>query len=179
MTTLQHAKFLKLMKEAQKNGLEYMVVESSSHALFQYRIWPAKFVAVGFTNLTHEHLDFHKTMKNYFKAKAELFSKRVLKKSFGIFPEAFAYKDELKTISNTSQNLTFSQKGEAGIWAENIKETPHLSADICIRDTEAVACKKWLFHFKSQYVGRFNMDNILIAVGICRYLGMGDEKMVQ
>jgi UDP-N-acetylmuramoyl-L-alanyl-D-glutamate--2,6-diaminopimelate ligase len=156
-----------------------MVVEPSSHALQQYRIRPSKFVAVGFTNLTHEHLDFHGTMDRYFQAKSELFSKYVDKESFGIYPEDFSYKDQLKKVNKTTTLTSFSQTKQAGLFAMNIEERPELQADIYLRNTQAEQCKERLFNFKSNLVGRFNLDNILIAIGICRYLGISDEKIVQ
>ena len=55
------------------NGAEYCVIEASSQALAQYRICGEEFAASAFMNLTQDHLDYHKTMENYFKAKKMLF----------------------------------------------------------------------------------------------------------
>ncbi len=179
MTSLTHFKFNKYMAEAKKNWIEYMVVEPSSHALFQYRIRPSKFIAVGFTNLTHEHLDFHGTMDKYFDAKAELFYKHLWPNSIGVYPKNFHYKDRLKDVSKVTKLLSFSQDDEAGIYAENIEEKPEIQADISIRNTQEERCREWLFHFKSQLIGRFNLDNILIAVAICRHIWISDQKIIQ
>ncbi len=54
-------------------GCEYVVMEVSSQALDQYRVWGCKFETAIFTNLTQDHLDYHKTMENYFEAKKHLF----------------------------------------------------------------------------------------------------------
>ena len=53
-----------------KEGCEYCVMEVSSHALDQNRIGDSHYEVAVFTNLSHEHLDYHKTMENYFEAKA-------------------------------------------------------------------------------------------------------------
>ena len=62
-------KFIKLAKE---NGDEYLVLEVTSHALDQYRFWGIKFDIGVITNVTHEHLDYHKTQENYLKTKLKL-----------------------------------------------------------------------------------------------------------
>ncbi|MEY3197761.1 MAG: UDP-N-acetylmuramoylalanyl-D-glutamate--2,6-diaminopimelate ligase [Candidatus Parcubacteria bacterium] len=74
MTSLDHKDFWKFIAQAEKNGLTHMVIEVSSHALYQSRIRPIKFSAVGFTNLTREHLDFHRTMEHYALTKSQLFA---------------------------------------------------------------------------------------------------------
>lgn len=63
----------KLFNEALSHGVEYGVMEVSSHALSQYRVNDVLFDAVIFTNLTRDHLDYHVTMDNYYLAKRKLF----------------------------------------------------------------------------------------------------------
>ncbi|WP_340695969.1 UDP-N-acetylmuramoyl-L-alanyl-D-glutamate--2,6-diaminopimelate ligase [Hydrogenobacter thermophilus] len=60
-----------------EDGAEAVVAEVSSHALDQKRVWGTRFCVVGFTNLSHDHLDYHKSMENYFKAKLRLFTEYV------------------------------------------------------------------------------------------------------
>lgn len=62
----------KFAKMAKNNGDEYLVLEVTSHALDQYRFWGIKFFTGVITNITHEHLDYHKTYENYLKAKVKL-----------------------------------------------------------------------------------------------------------
>lgn len=62
----------KFAKEAKEGGLEYLVLEVTSHALDQYRFWGIKFDVSVITNITHEHLDYHKTFENYSKTKIKL-----------------------------------------------------------------------------------------------------------
>lgn len=59
-------------REALKNDDEYLVLEVTSHALDQYRFWGVKFKVGVITNVTHEHLDYHKTFENYLKTKLKL-----------------------------------------------------------------------------------------------------------
>ena len=56
-------------------GCEYCVMEVSSHALDQERIGDSHYEVAVFTNLSHEHLDYHKDMESYFAAKKKLFSR--------------------------------------------------------------------------------------------------------
>lgn len=66
------------------NGIEYAAMEASSHALQQYRMDRVDVEVAAFTNLTHEHLDYHKDADDYFKAKARLFSALLLTSGTGI-----------------------------------------------------------------------------------------------
>lgn len=59
-------------KKANEHGDEYMVLEVTSHALDQYRFWGIKFDIGVITNITHEHLDYHKSWSNYFQTKTQL-----------------------------------------------------------------------------------------------------------
>lgn len=60
------------LSEAVKAGSEYMILEVTSHSLDQYRFYGVQFDMAVITNITHEHLDYHKTWENYFKAKSKL-----------------------------------------------------------------------------------------------------------
>jgi UDP-N-acetylmuramoyl-L-alanyl-D-glutamate--2,6-diaminopimelate ligase len=75
-------KTLKLMKE---KGVDVVVAEVSSHAADQFRVYSTVFYGGVFTNLTQDHLDYHKTMENYFLAKREFFNQIQLfnKKAIG------------------------------------------------------------------------------------------------
>ena len=62
------------LAELRDEGIDYLVMETSSHGLCQYRVGGIEFDVAGFTNLTRDHLDYHKTMENYFNAKKMLFT---------------------------------------------------------------------------------------------------------
>lgn len=62
----------RLIKEADDEGCEYMVLEVTSHALDQFRFWGIQFEIGLITNITHEHLDYHKSFRNYFSTKLKL-----------------------------------------------------------------------------------------------------------
>lgn len=62
----------KFAKEALENGDEYLVLEVTSHGLDQYRFWGIRFHIGVITNIAHDHLDYHKTLQNYFQTKIKL-----------------------------------------------------------------------------------------------------------
>ncbi len=72
-TTPESLELQRLFREMADSGCEYVVMEVSSHALYLDRVYGVRFQVGVFLNLTHEHLDFHKTMDEYAKAKALLF----------------------------------------------------------------------------------------------------------
>lgn len=74
MTTPEPKEFYRMLAEMVSDGDRYVVTEVSSHALIQERVAPLRFAVAVFTNLTPEHLDFHKTMDAYADAKAKLFA---------------------------------------------------------------------------------------------------------
>ncbi len=71
-TTPDSIEWFRLLRKMRDLGANYVVAEVSSHALDQYRVYGTKFDGGIFTNLTQEHLDYHKTLENYFKAKLKL-----------------------------------------------------------------------------------------------------------
>lgn len=73
MTTPSPQLLYRILKEMSDDGVEYVVMEVSSHALAQCRTDPICFDVAIFTNLSEEHLDFHKNMEDYYKAKEKLF----------------------------------------------------------------------------------------------------------
>jgi len=74
-TTLSSFQIQKFILDAVKSGCKYLVLETSSHSLDQYRVWGIKFDTAVITNVTREHLDYHETMEEYRAAKLKLFRK--------------------------------------------------------------------------------------------------------
>lgn len=74
-TTFSSFKLQKFINEAARNNCEYIVIETSSHSLDQHRVWGVQYQVAVITNVTREHLDYHKTMDRYRRAKTKLFKK--------------------------------------------------------------------------------------------------------
>lgn len=90
----------KLIKDAVLEGSEYMILEVTSHAIDQFRFWGIKFDVGVITNITHEHLDYHKTFENYKKTKLKL-----LKNS-----KLAVINNNLSQISGRPSNVMFFSK---------------------------------------------------------------------
>ena len=73
MTTVGVPLLMKRIKSMKQEGMEWLVLETTSHALAQNRVWGIPFSVAVMTNITHEHLDYHKTFERYRDAKRKLF----------------------------------------------------------------------------------------------------------
>ena len=108
---------LRLMADS---GIKNVVMEVSSHSLEQNRVGGCNFDGAVFTNLTQDHLDYHITMRNYFKAKAILFE-NLKKGSFAVINADDEYaKDFLSVIPDGVKVITYAVKTDADVKAENI-----------------------------------------------------------
>jgi len=74
MTNMPVPAFLDRIKELKAQGVEWLVLETTSHALAQHRVWSIPYSIAVFTNITHEHLDYHGTFERYLAAKRRLFT---------------------------------------------------------------------------------------------------------
>jgi UDP-N-acetylmuramoyl-L-alanyl-D-glutamate--2,6-diaminopimelate ligase len=116
MTTMSSFKVQSLLKKMVEAGCTYVVMETSSHAIKQYRNWGIRYIAVGMTNVTHEHLDYHKDFDEYVEIKTRLFAKS---------PEvAVANMDDpnFKKFLRfpAKKHLTYSQLSKADITARKV-----------------------------------------------------------
>ena len=152
-----HALFAR-MRDA---GCTHVIMEVSSHSLVLDRVYGIRFAVGAFTNLTQDHLDFHKTMEEYRRAKALLFA---------ISDKGVINLDDpaAKAMLADAQCpcLTFScEKDAADLTAKNLK----LHAD----GVEFVAATKGdLARVKLPIPGHFSAENALTALGIMLQLGM-------
>ncbi|MDB9529494.1 UDP-N-acetylmuramoyl-L-alanyl-D-glutamate--2,6-diaminopimelate ligase [Oscillatoria sp. CS-180] len=149
---------------ARDAGCRSVVMEVSSHALAQKRVWGCPFEVGVFTNLTQDHLDYHKTMEAYFEAKALLFSEDYLRgravvnqdDPYGqrllerLGDKAWSYSIENSAADLYMSNLIYGANGVKGQL-----HTPAGSID-----------------FSLPLVGQFNLSNMLAAVGAALHLGV-------
>lgn len=108
-----------LMNAMRKRAVDYLAMEVSSHALSQRRVSGIDFHSAIFTNLTLDHLDYHKNMRNYFLAKAELF-RTLGMRSFAVFNNDDPYAKELCNLTR-ARKVTYALNRNADFKAKNIK----------------------------------------------------------
>lgn len=142
-----------LLADMVKKGIAYAVMEVSSHSLDQGRVDRMLFDAAIFTNLTGDHLDYHKTMAGYFKAKSRLFGK--LKKSGA----AILNGDDKLVVSlrrSLKNVIVYGTKNNADVMARDIR----LSMD---GTSFTVKTRKGSFRIETRLIGMHNVSNILAA----------------
>jgi UDP-N-acetylmuramoyl-L-alanyl-D-glutamate--2,6-diaminopimelate ligase len=134
-------------------------MEVSSHAIALERIRGSYFAAVGFTNLSQDHLDFHGNMENYFAAKSKLFTYEYADQAFinidDSYGQLLAQKTELPVQS-------ISRFNESATWHYTRIEEGIAYSDISIRGVGGI-----LIDSRTTLRGGFNFDNLLMAVAIC------------
>ena len=158
---------LKAFAEA---GVEWVVLETSSHGLAQNRVWGVPYQIAVMTNITHDHLEYHGTFERYLQAKTKLFkiaNKHGLK--FGVAnaedPNADAF---LKYIDNkTTYGI---KKGE--LQAKNV----NLKAD---GTTYVATVGDDSYKIKVNIPGEFNVSNSLAAIAVGRKLGLTKQQVEQ
>lgn len=151
-------------------GIDHAVMEVSSHALDQHRVDGVSFDAAIFTNITSEHMDYHKNIDNYFQAKVILFSK--LKKQGSAIlnnddPRVTALKKSL-----SGKVLTYGVKKGADVTAKDIR----LSLD---GSEFTIVMPKGEFQVKAKLIGSHNVSNILAAAAAAMAIGMDKRAILK
>ena len=126
----------------------FLVLETTSHALDQYRVFGIKFDVGVLTNVTHEHLDYHKTYENYLKAKSKLLKMSKIA-IVNRDDESYGFLDGKLKIKN-KKLITYGLSAPADV---NPK----------------------VFPFKTDLIGEYNKYNVLAAISACRALGIENE----
>ena len=159
-TTPESFELQALFAQMVEAGCTHCVMEVSSHALTLDRVGGVYYDVAAFTNLTEDHLDFHKTMEAYCDAKAELFRRC----HRGVLNRDDEWFDRMVSGA-TCEYLTTSVKGEAGLRAEELEL---LSDGICF--TAVMDGKK--VQVKLPIPGRFTVYNALTVLGVAVQLGV-------
>lgn len=163
MTTASAPLLQKRLKEFKQQGVEWVVLETTSHALAQNRTWGIPYQIAVITNLTHEHLDYHGTFERYLEAKRKLFriaARNGLK--FGIVnaddPNA------KKFIDSVPESISYGLK-TGQLIAKKVALTPNGSTFLAeiAGDHYDIRCN---------IPGEFNVYNSLATVAVGRKLGL-------
>lgn len=154
-TTLSPWKLQRFLRDAVTEGCEYAVIETSSHALDQNRVWGIPYEIAVMTNVTREHLDYHKTMTAYREAKCRLFrrAKKVVINLDMEDPQFFCGIDGKQTVTYSTKNP------QATLLATDV------TLDFKGTEFEVDGTKMYL-----RIPGLFNIENALAALGVARLL---------
>ena len=173
MTTVYPATLNHRIKEISETGAEYLVLEVTSHALAQNRILGVPIEIAVITNVTHEHLDYHKTFANYVKAKCRLFRRA----KFGIInADDASAKSFISAISSSRAARHSSPKytsygiKNGKIRAKNVKLSPS-GINYSCDDIKPLK-------ITTQIPGEFNVYNSLAALAVGKKLGLSNQQIV-
>lgn len=168
----------KLLREMVENGVEYAIMEVSSHALAQSRIGSIMFDVAAFTNLSRDHLDYHAAMTEYFRTKTLLFSEHLRDNGKAVLPEAAAGGDD-RQWNRLLQDICANSGKETICWGEGDGTDIQLQSFSSSLDRTDIVIKtpSGRHTLTSPLIGRYNIDNILTVYGLCLASGI-DEKRI-
>lgn len=165
-TTPESFELYSLFGDMAKNGADGVVMEVSSHALELSRVGGCEFETAVFTNLTQDHLDFHETMENYFRAKNKLFS--MCKNAVINIDDEYG-----KRIKPSCEIYSYGIENEnARLNAKNIKISAAGIVFDLIFDNEK-------YNTSLSIPGKFSVYNALAAIGAAISVGISVEDAVK
>lgn len=158
--------FMSLIDKMVKSGCEYVVMEVSSFGLVQNRIGSSYFDVALFTNLTQDHLDYHKDMENYYQAKKIL---------FGVCNTAICNVDDSygkRLFDETDCNkYSMSVESETDFYADNINIRANGSEFDLVYNGQ-------IHHVETNMTGLFNISNVIGAIAVCIAEGIPVDKII-
>ena len=163
-TTPESAELQGLIATMRERHMRNLVMEVSSHAITLERIRGSHFAVVGFTNLSQDHLDFHKSMEKYFLAKAKLFTFEYA--DLAVINIDDVYGARLAAMTELPV-MTLSRTNTKATWHFASITRDYVGAAIAIRGSGGI-----LIEGKTILQGGFNYDNLLMAVAIATESGI-------
>ena len=154
-----------MMREMVDEGCEYCFMECSSHAIVQQRIGGLRFVGGLFTNITHEHLDYHKTFAEYIRAKKSFFD--------ALPKEAFALVN-----ADDRNGEVMLQNTKASRHTLSLQRMADFRAKVVEMMTEGMELRIDNKEVWVQFLGRFNAYNLLTVYGAAVLLGFEKEEVL-
>ena len=164
-TTPDAVQINKLMSEMVNANCDYCFMEVSSHAIVQNRIAGLDFDAGIFTNITHDHLDYHKTFKEYIRAK-KLFFDNLKKDAFTI-------------INKDDKNgMVMAQNTAAKIYTYSMLEIADYKSKVLEKHFDGTLIKLNQKEIWSQLIGDFNVYNLTAIIATAIELGIDESEVL-
>jgi UDP-N-acetylmuramoyl-L-alanyl-D-glutamate--2,6-diaminopimelate ligase len=168
-TTPEAADLQSLAAVMRERHMRHLVMEVSSHSLDLKRMVGSYFSIVGFTNLTQDHLDYHKDMESYYKAKAKLFTHEYAETGFINIDDSYGQ----RLFSEAEINLiSLSRLNPQATWHYTSITPVTSGVEFTIRGRDGI-----LIDSKTPMHGGFNLDNLLMAVAIAYECGVDPLEM--
>lgn len=168
MTTTSAGVLQKRLKSFVEQGAEWVVIETSSHALAQHRVWGIPFEVAVLTNLTHDHLEYHGTFEKYREAKRRLF--KIANKHGMRFGVVNAEDSSCEVFSKTVANVTTYGLQQGDVTAKNITLTNTGSNYTAVVGNDT-------YEISINIPGEFNISNSLAALSVGRKIGLSKEQI--
>ena len=167
-TTPESLELQELFAHMVSKGVEYCVMEVSSHSLELDRVYGINFECGIFTNLTRDHLDFHKTFENYYGAKFKLFERSSIKLINTDDTYGMQVLDDCKKL-NAKDLYSFSLKSDSDYKAyDEVMGSRNIKFKVRLNNEE---------EFILGIPGEYNIYNALGAIGVCHKLGISIEAI--
>ena len=157
-TTPESSELQALCALMRERHMRNIIMEVSSHAISLERVRGSHFAVVGFTNLSQDHLDFHKSMESYFKVKAELFTFEFADLAVINIDDQYGAR---LAESTELPVITISRSNSNATWYYTSITRDYVGASVSIRGSGGI-----LIESKTPLHGGFNYDNLLMAVAI-------------
>jgi UDP-N-acetylmuramoyl-L-alanyl-D-glutamate--2,6-diaminopimelate ligase len=171
MTTMPTHAMLKRIKQLREKGIDWLILETTSHALAQNRVWGIPYSVAVMTNVTHEHLAYHRTFTRYRDAKVKLFklaAANVKGRRLGIVnaddPSAAYFAKAVPAV------ILYGVTSPADVRAVKV----HSTALTNTYDLEYAGRK---LHMKTELPGSFNISNSLAAASVGLALGLTSDQI--
>ncbi len=168
MTTVSPFLLQKLLSQMVKAGCDDVVIEVTSIGLDQHRLWGIPFQVAVFTNLTHDHLDYHQTMEKYRQAKEELFAHRPRLSVVNIDDPS----SEHFLAHSANRTVTYSLKGSADLVGKKIYQRSGGTDFVLLSRGRQASISIPL-------PGEFNVSNALAAASVGLGLDLSLETVVE
>jgi len=166
-TTPDPVEIHRLLAELKNEGVDHLAIEASSHGLDQYRLDGVFVRAVAFTNLTRDHMDYHRTFEDYLNAKLRLFTEVVAPDGVGVINRDAEHSDAFVEAAR-KRDLTLITVGETG---ETIKLLSRQSRGEAQALT--IGYQNKTYPVLLPLAGAFQASNALISAGLA--IGLGDD----
>lgn len=172
MTTMGAAPLMRLLSKIKANGVDWLVLETTSHALAQHRVWGVPYSVAVMTNVGHEHLDYHKTFERYRDAKKMLFSQTNANKQGLRVGIANADDPSGRLFAAEVKNPVLYGRDSGDLRATAVKLTPSGSSYTAKIGNEA-------YDIVCHLPGSFNVYNSLATVAVGRAVGLTKTQIEQ